>query len=92
MSETTNYNTGSTGMSNASHIFFQFHFNSVVMFVAISACVPCWANYYPVLQILTLRRQGRTLFPTVPENAEREAQSLFVQEVSWFKGPENTCS
>uniref|UniRef100_A0A671W3D2 Dedicator of cytokinesis 9 n=1 Tax=Sparus aurata TaxID=8175 RepID=A0A671W3D2_SPAAU len=30
--------------------------------------------------ISTLRRQGRTLFPTVPENAEREAQSLFVQE------------
>uniref|UniRef100_A0A671WCI3 Dedicator of cytokinesis 9 n=1 Tax=Sparus aurata TaxID=8175 RepID=A0A671WCI3_SPAAU len=31
-------------------------------------------------EISTLRRQGRTLFPTVPENAEREAQSLFVQE------------
>uniref|UniRef100_A0A8D0CW74 Dedicator of cytokinesis 9 n=1 Tax=Sander lucioperca TaxID=283035 RepID=A0A8D0CW74_SANLU len=30
--------------------------------------------------ILTLRRQGRTLYPTVPVNAEREAQSLFVQE------------
>ncbi|TKS67167.1 hypothetical protein D9C73_001510 [Collichthys lucidus] len=30
--------------------------------------------------ISTLRRQGRTLYPTVPENAEREAQSLFVQE------------
>lgn len=34
------------------------------------------------MQILTLRRQGRTLYPTVPENAERDAQSLFVQEVS----------
>ncbi|XP_066562847.1 dedicator of cytokinesis protein 9 isoform X8 [Amia ocellicauda] len=31
-------------------------------------------------QISTLRRQGRTLYPTVPENAEKEAQSLFVQE------------
>ncbi|KAJ8389777.1 hypothetical protein AAFF_G00114830 [Aldrovandia affinis] len=31
-------------------------------------------------QILTLRRQGRTLCPSVPENAEKEAQSLFVQE------------
>ncbi|KAI1899148.1 hypothetical protein AGOR_G00058550 [Albula goreensis] len=31
-------------------------------------------------QILTLRRQGRTLCPTVPENAEKEAHSLFVQE------------
>ncbi|XP_056870201.1 dedicator of cytokinesis protein 9-like isoform X2 [Takifugu flavidus] len=31
-------------------------------------------------EILTLRRQGRTLYPTVPENAERDAQSLFVQE------------
>uniref|UniRef100_A0A8D0CUD3 Dedicator of cytokinesis 9 n=1 Tax=Sander lucioperca TaxID=283035 RepID=A0A8D0CUD3_SANLU len=31
-------------------------------------------------EILTLRRQGRTLYPTVPVNAEREAQSLFVQE------------
>uniref|UniRef100_A0A3Q3DF16 Dedicator of cytokinesis protein 9-like n=1 Tax=Hippocampus comes TaxID=109280 RepID=A0A3Q3DF16_HIPCM len=31
-------------------------------------------------QILTLRRQGRTVFSTVPENAEQEARSLFVQE------------
>ncbi|XP_074520400.1 dedicator of cytokinesis protein 9 isoform X4 [Halichoeres trimaculatus] len=31
-------------------------------------------------QISTLRRQGRTLFSTVPETAEKEAQSLFVQE------------
>uniref|UniRef100_A0A8C9SV68 Dedicator of cytokinesis 9 n=1 Tax=Scleropages formosus TaxID=113540 RepID=A0A8C9SV68_SCLFO len=31
-------------------------------------------------QISTLRRQGRTLYSTVPENAEKEAQSLFVQE------------
>ncbi|XP_054631989.1 dedicator of cytokinesis protein 9-like isoform X2 [Dunckerocampus dactyliophorus] len=31
-------------------------------------------------QICTLRRQGRTLFSTVPESAEHEAQSLFVQE------------
>ncbi|XP_035030000.1 dedicator of cytokinesis protein 9 isoform X7 [Hippoglossus stenolepis] len=31
-------------------------------------------------EISTLRRQGRTLYPTVPENAERGAQSLFVQE------------
>uniref|UniRef100_A0A7N6F6N8 Dedicator of cytokinesis 9 n=1 Tax=Anabas testudineus TaxID=64144 RepID=A0A7N6F6N8_ANATE len=31
-------------------------------------------------EISTLRRQGRTLYSTVPENAEREAQSLFVQE------------
>uniref|UniRef100_A0A673BHU2 Dedicator of cytokinesis 9 n=1 Tax=Sphaeramia orbicularis TaxID=375764 RepID=A0A673BHU2_9TELE len=31
-------------------------------------------------EISTLRRHGRTLYPTVPENAEREAQSLFVQE------------
>ncbi|XP_047225975.1 dedicator of cytokinesis protein 9-like isoform X17 [Girardinichthys multiradiatus] len=31
-------------------------------------------------EISTLRRQGRTLYPTVPENAESEAQSLFVQE------------
>ncbi|CAJ1079445.1 dedicator of cytokinesis protein 9 isoform X9 [Xyrichtys novacula] len=31
-------------------------------------------------EISTLRRQGRTLHSTVPENAEREAQSLFVQE------------
>lgn len=32
-------------------------------------------------QISTLRRQGRTLFSTVPETAEKEAHSLFVQEV-----------
>ncbi|XP_076026223.1 dedicator of cytokinesis protein 9-like isoform X2 [Genypterus blacodes] len=31
-------------------------------------------------EISTLRRQGRTLYPTVPQNAEKEAQSLFVQE------------
>uniref|UniRef100_A0A3B4GQN1 Dedicator of cytokinesis protein 9-like n=1 Tax=Pundamilia nyererei TaxID=303518 RepID=A0A3B4GQN1_9CICH len=31
-------------------------------------------------QISTLQRQGRTLFPTVPETAEKEAHSLFVQE------------
>uniref|UniRef100_A0A8D3AZZ2 Dedicator of cytokinesis 9 n=1 Tax=Scophthalmus maximus TaxID=52904 RepID=A0A8D3AZZ2_SCOMX len=31
-------------------------------------------------EISTLRRQGRTLYPTLPENAERGAQSLFVQE------------
>ncbi|KAF6738030.1 Dedicator of cytokinesis protein 9 [Oryzias melastigma] len=31
-------------------------------------------------QISTLRRQGRTLFSTVPEAAEKEASSLFVQE------------
>ncbi|CAL8322032.1 unnamed protein product [Merluccius merluccius] len=31
-------------------------------------------------QISTLRRQGRTVHPTVPEKAEEEAQSLFVQE------------
>ncbi|XP_056157186.1 dedicator of cytokinesis protein 9-like [Lampris incognitus] len=31
-------------------------------------------------QISTLRRQGRTLFSTVPEYAEKEAHSLFVQE------------
>ncbi|XP_039649290.1 dedicator of cytokinesis protein 9 isoform X14 [Perca fluviatilis] len=31
-------------------------------------------------QISCLRRQGRTLFSTVPETAEKEAQSLFVQE------------
>ncbi|KAK2856743.1 hypothetical protein Q5P01_005478 [Channa striata] len=31
-------------------------------------------------QISTLRRQGRTQFSTVPETAEKEAHSLFVQE------------
>ncbi|XP_068165077.1 dedicator of cytokinesis protein 9 isoform X5 [Antennarius striatus] len=31
-------------------------------------------------QISTLRRQGRTLVSTVPETAEKEASSLFVQE------------
>ncbi|XP_030604322.1 dedicator of cytokinesis protein 9-like isoform X2 [Archocentrus centrarchus] len=31
-------------------------------------------------QISILRRQGRTLFSTVPETAEKEAHSLFVQE------------
>ncbi|XP_048826602.1 dedicator of cytokinesis protein 9-like isoform X4 [Brienomyrus brachyistius] len=31
-------------------------------------------------QISTIKRQGRTLRPSVPENAERDAQSLFVQE------------
>ncbi|XP_027867129.1 dedicator of cytokinesis protein 9-like isoform X9 [Xiphophorus couchianus] len=31
-------------------------------------------------QISTLRRQGRTLLSTVPETAEKEASSLFVQE------------
>ncbi|XP_028427778.1 dedicator of cytokinesis protein 9 isoform X7 [Perca flavescens] len=33
-----------------------------------------------VYHISCLRRQGRTLFSTVPETAEKEAQSLFVQE------------
>lgn len=32
-------------------------------------------------QISTLQRQGRTLFSTVPETAEREGCSLFVHEV-----------
>lgn len=32
-------------------------------------------------QISTLKRQGRTLFSSVPETAEKEAHSLFVQEV-----------
>uniref|UniRef100_A0A8C5HF45 Dedicator of cytokinesis protein 9-like n=1 Tax=Gouania willdenowi TaxID=441366 RepID=A0A8C5HF45_GOUWI len=32
------------------------------------------------IQISTLQRQGRTLFSTVPESAEKEAHSLFVQE------------
>ncbi|XP_054644016.1 dedicator of cytokinesis protein 9 isoform X4 [Dunckerocampus dactyliophorus] len=31
-------------------------------------------------EISTLRRQGRSLYPTVPDNAERDAHSLFVQE------------
>ncbi|KAK7893454.1 hypothetical protein WMY93_022606 [Mugilogobius chulae] len=31
-------------------------------------------------EICTLRRQGRTVFSTVPESAEKEAHSLFVQE------------
>ncbi|XP_029112772.1 dedicator of cytokinesis protein 9-like isoform X5 [Scleropages formosus] len=31
-------------------------------------------------QISTVKRQRRTLLPSVPENAEKEAQSLFVQE------------
>ncbi|XP_037392452.1 dedicator of cytokinesis protein 9 isoform X14 [Pygocentrus nattereri] len=31
-------------------------------------------------QMSTLKRQGRTLHPTVPEGAERRATSLFVQE------------
>uniref|UniRef100_A0A3B4AQK0 Dedicator of cytokinesis 9b n=1 Tax=Periophthalmus magnuspinnatus TaxID=409849 RepID=A0A3B4AQK0_9GOBI len=31
-------------------------------------------------EICTLRRQGRTLFSTVPDSAEKEAQALFVQE------------
>ncbi|XP_028846234.1 dedicator of cytokinesis protein 9 isoform X2 [Denticeps clupeoides] len=31
-------------------------------------------------QISTLKRQIRTIYPSVPENAEREAHSLFVQE------------
>uniref|UniRef100_A0A7N6A1K3 Dedicator of cytokinesis 9b n=1 Tax=Anabas testudineus TaxID=64144 RepID=A0A7N6A1K3_ANATE len=33
-----------------------------------------------ISDISTLRRQGRTLFSTVPETAEKEAHSLFVQE------------
>ncbi|XP_059906812.1 dedicator of cytokinesis protein 9-like, partial [Gadus macrocephalus] len=32
-------------------------------------------------QISIMRRQGRTLFSTVPENARKEAECLFVQEV-----------
>lgn len=32
-------------------------------------------------QISTLKRQGRTLFSSVPETAEKEAHSQFVQEV-----------
>uniref|UniRef100_A0A8C9TUM6 Dedicator of cytokinesis 9 n=1 Tax=Scleropages formosus TaxID=113540 RepID=A0A8C9TUM6_SCLFO len=33
-----------------------------------------------LVQISTVKRQRRTLLPSVPENAEKEAQSLFVQE------------
>ncbi|XP_063281579.1 dedicator of cytokinesis protein 9 isoform X3 [Pelobates fuscus] len=35
---------------------------------------------YDDFQIATLRRQGRYICSTVPENAEKEAQSLFVTE------------
>lgn len=34
-----------------------------------------------LLQTCTLRRQIRTLYASVPENAQKEAHSLFVQEV-----------
>uniref|UniRef100_A0A8C5F4M4 Dedicator of cytokinesis 9b n=1 Tax=Gadus morhua TaxID=8049 RepID=A0A8C5F4M4_GADMO len=33
-----------------------------------------------ISDISTMRRQGRTLFSTVPENARKEAECLFVQE------------
>ncbi|GAA6072564.1 dedicator of cytokinesis protein 9 isoform X6 [Tachysurus ichikawai] len=32
-------------------------------------------------QMCCVKRQGRTLYPTVPEGAEKSASSLFVQEV-----------
>ncbi|MEQ2204981.1 Dedicator of cytokinesis protein 11 [Xenoophorus captivus] len=39
-----------------------------------------WLLSVLFLQISTLGRQGRTLHSTVPEAAEKEASSLFVQE------------
>lgn len=87
--ETTNWNTKCPALAMSST--FSFNFCNVVMFVVISSlCCSCWMDHCFVLQISTLRQQGRTLYPTVPENAEREARSLFVQEVSRFKGPQNT--
>lgn len=61
----------------------------IILFIFLWSCLlqylSSWIISNFALQILTLRRQGRTLYPTVPENAERDAQSLFVQEVSRFK-------
>lgn len=61
----------------------------LILFIFLWSCLlqylSSWIIENFALQILTLRRQGRTLYPTVPENAERDAQSLFVQEVSRFK-------
>lgn len=80
-----------TSLSNSDHLSQQ----SAVLGERVPACLfysSCsthrsrWVISDFALQISTLRRQGRTLYPTVPENAEREAQSLFVQEVSWLKG------
>lgn len=73
-------------ISSESTLFFQFQFwssfvvccNPTVTFLLTISTIALFS------QISTLRRQGRTLYPTVPENAEREAQSLFVQEVGWF--------
>lgn len=57
----------------------------------VGSAVPGWSIFPLSSQISTLRRQGRTLFSTVPETAGKEAHSLFVQEVKLISTWTSAC-
>lgn len=57
----------------------------------VGSAAPDYSIFPLSSQISTLRRQGRTLFSTVPETAGKEAHSLFVQEVKLISTWTSAC-